>query len=72
MALIKCPECGKEISDSAQMCPNCGFSIIGCFNEKKRKELLKKENVEIVQLAQEIRMPKVKPFINGTIIGSIC
>lgn len=24
MALIKCPECGKEISDNARKCPNCG------------------------------------------------
>lgn len=24
MALIKCPECGKEISDKASACPNCG------------------------------------------------
>lgn len=24
MALIKCNECGKEISDKAEMCPNCG------------------------------------------------
>ena len=24
MALIKCPECGKEISDKANACPNCG------------------------------------------------
>ena len=24
MALIKCPECGKEISDKAISCPNCG------------------------------------------------
>lgn len=24
MALIKCPECGKEISDKAECCPNCG------------------------------------------------
>ena len=24
MALIKCAECGKEISDSAEVCPNCG------------------------------------------------
>ncbi|MCI9577734.1 MAG: zinc-ribbon domain-containing protein [Oscillibacter sp.] len=27
MALITCPECGKEISDSAVACPNCGFGI---------------------------------------------
>ena len=24
MALIKCPECGKEISDKAGACPHCG------------------------------------------------
>lgn len=27
MALIKCPECGKEISDKAAACPNCGTPI---------------------------------------------
>ncbi len=27
MALIKCPECGKEISDTAKSCPNCGYMI---------------------------------------------
>ena len=24
MSMIKCPECGKEISDKAEKCPNCG------------------------------------------------
>ena len=27
MALIKCPECGKEVSDRAEMCPQCGYPI---------------------------------------------
>lgn len=27
MALIKCPECGREISDKAIACPNCGFPV---------------------------------------------
>lgn len=27
MALISCPECGKEISDTARSCPNCEYSI---------------------------------------------
>lgn len=27
MALINCPECGKEISDQAANCPNCGYPI---------------------------------------------
>ena len=25
MALIKCPECGKSISDKASKCPHCGI-----------------------------------------------
>lgn len=27
MALINCPECGKEISDKAKECPGCGYPI---------------------------------------------
>lgn len=27
MALIKCPECGKNISDKAESCPHCGYSL---------------------------------------------
>ncbi|MFB0554998.1 MAG: zinc ribbon domain-containing protein [Phycisphaerae bacterium] len=25
MALVECPECGKEISNKALICPHCGF-----------------------------------------------
>lgn len=28
MSLIKCTECGNEISDKAETCPNCGNPII--------------------------------------------
>lgn len=38
MALIKCKECGKEISSKAKTCPNCGVArgevataAKGCF-----------------------------------------
>ena len=24
MALINCPECGKDVSTEAKVCPNCG------------------------------------------------
>lgn len=27
MALIKCPECGKEVSSKAQVCINCGYPL---------------------------------------------
>lgn len=34
MALIKCKECGKELSDKAKICPNCGY--------RERKPITKK------------------------------
>ncbi len=27
MALIKCPECGKEISSQVSTCPSCGYRL---------------------------------------------
>ena len=27
MAIIKCPECGKNVSENAKSCPNCGSPI---------------------------------------------
>ena len=27
MALVKCPECGKGISNKAKACPNCGYPL---------------------------------------------
>lgn len=29
MAIIKCPECGRQISDKAPTCPSCGVEIAG-------------------------------------------
>lgn len=39
MALIKCAECGKEMSDSAKMCPHCGFKKEN--NDKKENSINK-------------------------------
>lgn len=39
MALIKCPECGREkVSDSADVCPDCGYGIKEHF--KRLKEVI--------------------------------
>lgn len=42
MALIKCPECGKEFSDKAQACPNCGCPTL----EIKKQEIKPEEAQE--------------------------
>ena len=28
MSLIRCPECSKQVSSTAQSCPNCGFNVV--------------------------------------------
>jgi predicted amidophosphoribosyltransferase len=40
MALIKCCECGSEISDKALVCMNCGKPI-KCNNNNTKKIVLK-------------------------------
>jgi len=27
MALINCPECGRQVSTAAKVCPNCGYPV---------------------------------------------
>lgn len=41
MALIKCNECGKDVSDKASTCPNCGAPI-------KLEEIYNDEEKEII------------------------
>ena len=38
MALINCPECGKEVSDRSEYCIHCGFPLKEYFEEKDNKE----------------------------------
>ena len=38
MALIKCPECNKEISDKVTACPHCGYPLSETNSEKLVEE----------------------------------
>jgi len=46
MSLIKCPECGKEISDKASHCINCGYSL--AWEEQKSRHDKRKVIVIII------------------------
>jgi hypothetical protein len=51
MAMIKCPECKKKISDTAKSCPRCGNEITEdmlriAFDNKKRSK--KKKKIAII------------------------
>ena len=47
MALIKCPECGKDISNTSEKCIHCGFPI-----EKPKKKDWIKAHRKIVILSK--------------------
>lgn len=37
MALIKCPECGTEVSSEAELCPKCGYPINAKMSDKQEQ-----------------------------------
>lgn len=66
MALIKCPECGKEVSNMAAACPNCGYGIREHFEEqqralaaKERQMLLEIKKQEAAQKANQEREKRI-------------
>lgn len=59
MALIKCPECSHEVSDTINRCPYCGFDF-----ERQRKAEKKTEKKQ----KRKARLKKAKWFIIGAAI----
>lgn len=47
MAIINCPECGKEVSDRAKMCINCGCPI---KDKTSEPQLLSENRKSIIQI----------------------
>lgn len=66
MALIKCPECGKEVSDKASTCPNCAYPF---GNNNDIVNELKKQS-EYTIICEKKRTFKV--FLTLTIICVAC
>ena len=70
MALIKCPECGREISDRAVFCPHCGFPL----SENKSFEDEEENKAEIQKLctfmgSKSIATPIVAAVLIEVIVG---
>ena len=50
MALITCPECGRQISDKADACVGCGYPI----KHESYEEMLKRINRRLEDFDKEI------------------
>lgn len=63
MALIKCPECGKQISSRAISCPSCGCPISG-------SNAISKPTTAQVRVVCKTNTMKVdgKPVSHGNIV----
>ena len=67
MALIKCPECGKEESDKASRCPQCGYPIHENINIDANSHVVLPVN-DYSEQQKEITKRKFKPLIKVMII----
>ena len=88
MALIKCPECGKEISDKATACINCGCPVSAMKQEAAESKQAKAEQINFTEIFQEYftqkpatqvktvpkEMPEMKllPGIVVQALGKLC
>lgn len=62
MAIIKCKECGKEVSDKAKVCIHCGCPI------KKIEENSNQTNDMVEEVIEKIEENKKKVIIGGIAI----
>ena len=61
MALIKCVECGKQISDSAEACPNCGKKLTEEDIEHGRQLMIQEqERIEQEKIQEAQRQEQLK------------
>lgn len=67
MALIKCPECGKEISDQAASCPNCGCPVKKTNSDFGEDNSGKKVEISIKKLDIKLNK-KTKGILGGVIV----
>ena len=73
MALIKCPECGKEISDRAASCPNCGcpISSMGSYQVEPKQEEVKQIDISSNKVAKSKNMKNIIIAIVAIIVIAV-
>jgi hypothetical protein len=68
MSLIKCSECGKEISDKAKTCPHCGAPVEASEIEKPETTTVNTEKTDVSDVSIDSDALKKKKIIKIAII----
>jgi len=63
MALINCPECGKQISDAAVSCPSCGFVISSINNDQNSSSFDIGEGTLSTENNETVERKKIPKFV---------
>lgn len=61
MALVNCPECGREnVSDTANSCPSCGFPLKEHFEKLRAEEAKRRETEAEAEVETEAEKEKAE------------
>ena len=63
MALIKCPECGQNISDQADTCIHCGYPLTEFKKELEQQRLIEEKQRQLFE-----KMTNTKCVVNNVTI----
>ena len=64
MALMNCPECNREISDTVEQCPHCGYQLKKGYAEEDSKttgrkfEVFRRNRKKIIIVIIALLFPK--------------
>lgn len=62
MALIKCPKCGKEVSDKAEVCPQCRTNFVEYRKKEIEKEKIRAEKKQ-KERESKVECPECKKLV---------
>ena len=72
MALIRCWECGKKVSELSKNCPNCGYPLESQLNTEHKDEPKNADDIIANELPQNLSYAERKNrIITRTLYGVV-
>ena len=71
MALVKCPECGRErVSDTAEACPDCGYNVRAHYERVKEENEKRLEEEEKTDTEKETASKEEKASEEESVLNA--